>query len=106
MAAIVLTPLTDFSFVGDYVTSDPLKNTAVVIAHAIIVAVLPYLFYGYDLNKVEAGVAPSIVAGIEPITATCCRLVFFGETPTLLIVLGVALMIFALWKAVQFSIGR
>ncbi|MCQ2084872.1 MAG: DMT family transporter [archaeon] len=98
VAAIVLIPLTDFASVGDYVTSDPLKNIVVVVAHAVMVAVLPYLFYGYALNKVEAGVASTIVAGMEPITATCCGLAFFGETPTFLILLGVALTIFALWK--------
>ncbi len=98
VAAIVLLPLTDFGCVTDYVVSDPVVNVSVVLAHAVMVAVLPYLFYGYALTKVEAGVASTIVAGMEPITATCCGLVFFGERPTVLILLGVALTIFALWK--------
>ncbi len=65
-------------------------------------AVLPYLFYTYALVGLEAGKA-SVMASVEPLVAALCGFLVFDERMGLLSVLGIALIIFAVFMINDFG---
>lgn len=54
----------------------------------LISAVLPYLFYTKGLEGVESGKA-AIIANVEPVVAALAGFAFYGETPTVWVLLGI-----------------
>lgn len=62
---------------------------------ALLITVLPYLIYTLGLKSVEPGKA-SVMATVEPVTATLVGTVFFSEPLSGMGVIGIALVFFAL----------
>lgn len=62
---------------------------------AFATAFLPYLFYTFGLKRVEAGKA-SILATVEPMTATLLGIVLYREALDALSVTGVVLILMAI----------
>ena len=54
----------------------------------LISAVLPYLFYTKGLEGVESGKA-AIIANVEPVIAALAGFAFYGEAPTVWVLLGI-----------------
>jgi len=66
-----------------------------VIGTAIIVTILPYIFYTLGLTKVENSKA-AVVACIEPIMASVLGFVVFHEIPGISEMIGIALVLAAI----------
>ncbi len=89
---------TDVRPVGKLLVSSP-KNLFFCILFGLLATVIPYITYTIGLTYVENGVA-SILASIEPVTATLLGVILyhesmnFGNLAGLIIVLGALAMIF------------
>ena len=64
--------------------------------HAVFTAILPYVFYTSAFAYIDTGKASILAAGGEPAAAMIFGFLFFGENPTLLSVIGLAITIIAL----------
>ena len=62
---------------------------------AVVVTVAPYLLYTAGLSGTDNGTA-SIVASVEPVSATLVGLFVYGELPTLLEIAGIFLVLSAI----------
>ena len=68
---------------------------AAMLALGILSTVLPFLSYTVGLQRMESSFA-SVVASIEPVTATLVGLVLYHESLTPLTILGIALVLFGI----------
>lgn len=91
----VLAPFTDFRMIADFVTAAPVGNTALLLGHSALCAVIPYVIYTMSFNYMDSGKA-AILAAIEPAAAMIFGVLFFNEIPTILMVCGMLLTIAAL----------
>lgn len=73
------------------ITAEPVSLPC-LLAASVVCFVVPYILYNLALHDIEASRAAVIVA-IEPVMATVFGVLFYHETPTVTIVLG---MIFVL----------
>ena len=86
--------ITDTPRIVSVMTSST-SHLLVSVGFGIISTVLPYLCYTLGLKGVENGRA-SIIASIEPVTATVVGMMFFNEAVTVTGALGVIVVISAL----------
>jgi len=86
--------ISDTKLVISTVAQSPAR-IIVAVAFGIVSTVLPYICYTLGLKNVENGKA-SIIASIEPVTATVLGIIIFSEPVTLTGILGVILVIVAL----------
>lgn len=70
-------------------------NIYYVIGTAIVVTILPYIFYTLGLTRIENSKA-AVVACIEPIMATVLGFAVFKEVLSVYEIVGVALVLFAI----------
>ena len=87
-------------FITDYrnvffVATDSGVNLLLCISFGIVCTVLPYLSYTLGLKYIENGKA-SIIASIEPVTATFLGFFIFHEKLSIACIFGVFLVLFAL----------
>ena len=73
----------------------PLKFWGILVLMACMVSLLPYILYSNGLQRSTPGRA-SIMASIEPVTATVLGALFFHEWPDAFGYLGIALVIGAI----------
>ena len=76
-------------------SASPLKFAGMLCLMAFMVSLLPYLLYTNGLMRSTPGRA-SIMASIEPVTATVLGALFFHELPDTFGYLGIALVIGAI----------
>lgn len=93
--AIVLLPFTQWGHITHYISSDPIRNTLFMLVHSFCTAVCPYAFYTIALDYMEAGKA-SILCSCEPVAAMIFGMIFFGEIPTVLSIIGLIVVLAAL----------
>jgi drug/metabolite transporter (DMT)-like permease len=96
LMAIVLLPLTDWNMTAAFVSAAPVKNTLFMIVHSLCSNILPYICYTWSLHYVEAGKAAILAAGGEPAAAMIFGIIFFGEIPSVLGILGLVITIIAI----------
>ncbi|MCI7130723.1 MAG: DMT family transporter [Lachnospiraceae bacterium] len=94
IAAIASCFLTDMGKVAQ-VTTDGAGNLLFCLAFGVLCTVAPYLTYTLGLQYVENGKA-SIIASIEPVTATLLGVILFHENLTFSGALGIVLVLVAL----------
>lgn len=94
IAAIASCFLTDMGKVMQVATND-MGNLFFCLAFGVLCTVAPYLTYTLGLQYVENGKA-SIIASIEPVTATLLGALIFHEKLTVTGVLGVVFVLAAL----------
>lgn len=70
-------------------------NICYVIGMAIVVTILPYIFYTLGLTKIENSYA-AVIACIEPIMATVLGFIVFHEVLNIHEIIGVALVLLAI----------
>ena len=70
-------------------------NMAYVIGTAIVVTILPYIFYTVGLTKIENSKA-AVMACVEPIMATFFGFIVFHEILSLVEIIGVVLVLLAI----------
>ncbi len=68
------------------------NNILTAVGIALFCTILPYLFYTYGLKNTQTGVA-LITASIEPVVATVVGFLFFNETPSIIALLGIVLVL-------------
>lgn len=81
-------------------SSDPLSTIPLMVGLGLFTCFLPYVFYTMGLHDIPAGTATSLGI-IEPLSATVFSLLFLGETLTIPLVIGMILIlgaVFALAK--------
>ena len=71
------------------------KFVLMAILMSVVVSLLPYMLYTNGLERVPAGKA-SIMASVEPVTATVVGAIAFHEIPDVYGFLGIALVLFAI----------
>ena len=96
LMAIVLLPLTDWDITGAFVSATPVKNTIFMIVHSLCSNILPYIFYTWSLQYVDAGKAAILAAGGEPAAAMLFGIIFFSEIPSILGIIGLIITIVAI----------
>lgn len=96
VVAITLIPAVDWGIIGEFAVASPVENISLMIMHAVFTAILPYVFYTSAFAYIDTGKASILAAGGEPAAAMIFGFLFFGENPTLLSVIGLAITIIAL----------
>lgn len=95
VASVGTVVLSDFQTVTMVVTAD-VSMFCFTVVFGILCTVIPYLAYTMGLNYIENSKA-SMIASIEPVTATLLGILFFHEKMTLESVLGTILVLGALY---------
>lgn len=92
---VVLFPISDWNFLKDLVSTDPMKISIFMILHSLCTCIFPYALYTLSLKYMDAGKA-SILCSCEPIAATIFGIVLYNETPTILSLVGLVIVLVAL----------
>jgi len=95
MIAAALLPFTEWNLIGDFLSDAPVANGLFLVGHSLAAAVLPYIFYTFSMNYIDAGKA-SILASSEPLAAMVFGALLFDEIPSLLSVGGMFLTVAAI----------
>lgn len=95
IAAISLLPLCHWDQVVAYVAASPASSIAWLVSQSLVCAIIPYVLFTIALNNMDIGIASTLEL-IEPAAGMVFGFVLFGENPTVLMVIGVAVVIFAL----------
>ena len=93
--AVTLIPFTDWKILGAYMSDAPISGGAFMILHALCCAALPYAFYNFGIQFMDAGKVSILAAG-EPVAAMVFGMFFFGEIPTVIEFMGLAITIIAI----------
>lgn len=101
VAAAGLLPFSDFGGIVGALSGGPLLTAAGL---GVISTFLPFIFYTYGLEKIDAGKA-SVLAFAEPMIATAAGIVIFSESLTLKNAAGI-LMIFAAIVLLNIPLGK
>ena len=96
LIAIAMTPFVQYDVAADYVTVAPVWHTIVLLFHSLCTSVLPYVFLTYALMHAEAGTVSILASGGEPVSAAVFGVIVYSEIPSLLMLLGLAIVIYAL----------
>ena len=91
----VLVPFADWKVMGAVVTADPVRNNLIILAHALCLSVLPYMFFNIALNYLETGIV-SVLASVEPVAAMVFGILLYGEIPSFLCLAGLVVVLAAL----------
>lgn len=93
-AAVSLLPFADVRGIISKISMSQSIPTSVALSvgMGILTAFLPYLLYTAGLSKIGASKAV-IIASVEPLTATVLGFIVYNEKPTVLSVLGIALIL-------------
>lgn len=94
IALIGLIPMTDWKGLSAEMFSDG-KDFLYFVIFAIVSTVLPYIFYTYGLTILSPSKA-SIIASIEPISATLVGFIFFNERPSSVAFIAIGCILFSI----------
>ena len=92
---IALLPFTDWLKVWEIIQIDPAPMSGFLLLHSLLTSVLPYICFTIALNYVEAGKVAILASG-EPIAAMLFGIFFYQEIPTVLSLIGLFTVLFAL----------
>lgn len=93
LAAVCLAPFCNWSAVVQTTVQAPTTGF-LLLGIAVVTTVLPYILYTCGLKVVPAGEA-SVLACVEPLVANLVGLIFFKQTPTVIALLGILLILAA-----------
>lgn len=94
--AIVTAPFAEYDIIGSYISEDLVPHVLFLIAHALCISVLPYVFITTAQLYADAGYVYILAAGGEPVAAIIFGIIFYGEIPTLIGIIGIIITITAL----------
>lgn len=92
---IALLPFTDWLKVWEIIQINPAPMSGFLLLHSLLTSVLPYICFTIALNYVEAGKVAILASG-EPIAAMLFGIFFYQEIPTVLSLIGLFTVLFAL----------
>lgn len=93
-ASIGIIPVTDIN--GTISLLSSMNSIYYAAALALLATVMPFILYTKGLSYLEASKA-SIIATLGPIVATVVGIALFGEIINLYKILGVGIVVFAVW---------
>ncbi|MCR4955179.1 MAG: DMT family transporter [Lachnospiraceae bacterium] len=93
--ALVTAPFADYGVMVRYVEEAPGSHSGFLLLHAVCVAMISYVLLTTSMGYIDPGKA-TILASDEPMAAMVFGCIFFGETPTVVSVLGLLLTVLAL----------
>ncbi len=96
LIAIAMIPFVQYDVAANYVEVAPAWHTVVLLFHSLCTSVLPYVFLTYALMHAEAGTVSILASGGEPVSAAVFGVIVYSEIPSLLMILGLAIVIYAL----------
>ena len=94
VAGICLIPFSDVPHIVDVAVH---CDNAIwwMVGMGLLITTLPYFLYNKGLNGLDAGVA-SVVAFSEPMVATVAGFIIYNETPTVMDIIGIVMILFAI----------
>jgi drug/metabolite transporter (DMT)-like permease len=95
IAGVVCAPFTDFAVIAGSLAAATLPMAAILLLHTLFASLLPYVLYTYGMQYIDTGKA-AILVSVEPIAATALGLVLYGEVPSVVAIVGIALVLFAI----------
>lgn len=95
IAAASLLPFCHWDQVANFVAASPLTSIAWLISQSLVCAIIPYVLFTIALNNMDIGLASTLEL-IEPAAGMTFGFLLFGETPSLLMMAGVVVVIIAL----------
>lgn len=90
---IVMAPFTDYGIMVDFVAERPVWSSLFLLAHAVVVSLMPNLLFTVAFVFVDSGVASILASGAEPTAALILGLLVYREVPTVLGVIGMAIVV-------------
>ena len=90
---IVMAPFTDYGIMVDFAAERPLWSSLFLLAHAVVVSLMPNLLFTVAFVFVDSGVASILASGAEPTAALILGLLVYREVPTVLCVIGMAIVV-------------
>lgn len=96
LGSIACIPFTDFNVIITSLQTDTGFMSVLLLTHTLFASLLPYVLFTYGLNYIESGKA-SIMGGIEIITAAVIGAIIYAEIPSAVVVVGIALVLFAVF---------
>ena len=90
---IVMAPFTDYGIMVDFVADRPEWSSLFLLAHAVVVSLMPNLLFTVAFVFVDSGVASILASGAEPTAALILGLLVYREVPTVLGGIGMAIVV-------------
>ena len=90
---VVMAPFTDYGIMVDFVAERQLWSSLFLLAHAVVVSLMPNLLFTIAFVFVDSGVASILASGAEPTAALILGLLVYREVPTVLGVIGMAIVV-------------
>ncbi len=94
IALIFLIPTTDWRIMADVMFKTK-EDCLYYILFSVISTVLPYIFYTYGMARLTPSKA-SIIASVEPVSATVIGFIFFNERPSLNAFIAIGCILFSI----------
>ena len=94
--AVVTEPFAEYDIIGSYISEAPMPHMLFLTAHALCISVLPYVFITTAQLYADAGYVYILASGGEPVAAVVFGMIFFGEMPTAVGIIGMLITITAL----------
>ena len=94
--AVVTAPFAEYDIIGSYISEAPMPHMLFLTAHALCISVLPYVFITTAQLYADAGYVYILASGGEPVAAVVFGMIFFGEMPTAVGIIGMLITITAL----------
>ena len=95
IAAISLLPFCHWDQVIGYIAMSPIASTSWLVSQSLVCAIIPYVLFTVALKNMDIGMASTLEL-IEPAAGMFFGFILFNEKPTVLMVVGVVVVIFAL----------
>ena len=96
IALIIMAPFTDYGVMADFVASRPVWSSLFLLAHAVVVSLLPNLLFSIAFLYVDSGVASILASGAEPTAALILGLLVYREVPTVFGIIGMVIVVVAM----------
>lgn len=90
---ICLIPFADYGLMVEFVVQRPVGNILFLLAHALVVSLLPNLLFAVSFLYVDSGVASILASGAEPTSALLFGLLVYSEIPTVFGIIGMIIVV-------------
>lgn len=93
LAVLLMIPLADHHMILQFVADRPGTGVIFMVAHAVVVSLLPNLSYTVSMKYADAGVVSILASGAEPTSALLFGLFLYAEIPTVPGVIGMIIVV-------------
>lgn len=100
-SAIALIPMADWSMTQQYLSDNTVWHVIFLMVYSACTSILPYVLYTIALKHAETGKVSLLASGGEPTAAAVFGLLLFGEVPSIISWIGLAVTITALALVAQ-----